>query len=190
VKPPELLVIRHGESEWNTRGLWQGHADPPLSPAGRAQALDLVRSLAGEPIDRIESSDLQRARQTAEPLATDRGLALRTDPLYRELDAGQWSGLTREEIAARGEEVFPRFQSGSPDAAPPGGESRRQLWERVRRALEALCERSRGERVAVVTHGGFVRACFPRLDVPNASIHRAPADVLLARVERALSAAP
>lgn len=183
-------MIRHGESEWNARGLWQGHADPPLSPAGRAQALALVRSLAGEQIDRIESSDLRRARQTAEPLAVDRGLALRTDPLYRELDSGEWSGLTREQIGARGEQAFSLFLSGSPDAVAPGGESRRQLWQRVCRALEGLCRRRAGERVAVVTHGGFVHACFPEADAPNTSVHRARADVLLARVERVLGGAP
>jgi probable phosphoglycerate mutase len=189
VNPPELLLIRHGESEWNARGLWQGHADPPLSPDGWSQAEALVNALAGEAIDRIEASDLRRARQTAEPLAAARGLAIRTDPLYRELDLGEWSGLTREQILARGDDVFELFVSRSPDAAAPGGESRRQLWDRARSAVASLCERCPGERVAVVTHGGFVYACFPEVDATNASVHRAPADLLLERIECGLGSA-
>jgi broad specificity phosphatase PhoE len=167
---------------WNARGLWQGHADPPLSPQGLRQARGLVRALADERIDRIESSDLRRARQTAAPLAAARGLVLRTDPLYRELDLGEWSGLTGEQIAARGEDVFALFQSRAPEAAAPGGESRSQLRERALRALESLCERCRGERVVVVTHGGFVYTCFPEAEAINASVHRERADVLLERV--------
>jgi len=186
VSAPELLVIRHGQSEWNRQGLWQGHADPPLSAEGLRQAESLVQTLATESIDRLEASDLRRARQTAAPLAAARGFAVRTDPLYRELDLGEWSGLTGTQIEERGESILDVFQAGSPTAAAPGGESRQQLWARAREALVALCERCPGERVAVVTHGGFVYACFPDVDAANASVHRGPADELLERLERGL----
>lgn len=182
MNPPELVVIRHAQSEWNVRGLWQGHADPPLSATGAGQADALARTLDGEPIDRIESSDLLRARQTAAPLAAARGLVVHTDPLYRELDLGAWSGLTREQIATRGDDVFESFVSRSPDARAPGGESRRALWDRAQRAVEALCRRCPGERVAIVTHGGFVLACFPEAEAHNASVHRARADEILERL--------
>ena len=186
MNPPELLLIRHAESEWNARGLWQGHADPPLSPTGRAQADALVCVLEGEPIDRIESSDLLRARQTAAPLARARGLAVSADPLYRELDLGEWSGLTREQIVERGDGVFQRFLSRSPDASAPAGESRRALWLRARRAVADLCQRCSGERIAIVTHGGFVYACFPDADAANGSIHKGRADEVLERIDRGL----
>ena len=109
-----------------------------------------------------------------------------TDPLYRELDAGEWAGLTREQIAARGEDVLERFLSGSPDVSLPAGESRRELWARARRALASLCERGPGERIAIVTHGGFVNACFPKADPTHASIHRSPADEVIERLDRGL----
>jgi len=184
VHPPELIVIRHGRSEWNERGRWQGHADPPLSAAGRLQAEELVERLAGTPIDRVEASDLLRARETAAPLARSRGLPVCTDPVYRELGLGEWSGLTREQIEARDEEVLRPFLAGHPDAVPPGGESRRQLWRRAHAAVASLCERYPGERVALVTHGGFVRACFPTAEVENVSVHRGFGDAVLARLAR------
>ena len=187
---PELLLIRHGESEWNALGRWQGQADPGLSELGRRQAAGLVGALAGERIDRLESSDLRRARQTAQAVAMARGLSIRTNPVYRELDLGEWSGLTRDEIAARNEgDVFSLFQSRDPEAAAPGGETRRALQGRAERALVSLIERCPGERVAVVTHGGFVYACFPDVDATNASVHRERADVLLARVRAGLGSA-
>jgi len=190
---PELLLIRHAESEWNACGRWQGHADPPLSERGRRQAEALARELAAEPIgqigriDRIESSDLLRARETAAPLAAALGMPVRTDPLYRELDLGVWSGLTGDEIRARGDEVYERFTSRQPDARAPEGESRLELWARARASIEALCEGCAGERVVLVTHSGFVRACFPDLQAQNASVHRSRADLLLERLERGLA---
>lgn len=186
---PELLMIRHGESEWNRRGLWQGHADPPLSAAGRAQAASLVAALAEERIDRIEASDLRRARQTAAPLAAAIGLPVHTNPGYRELDLGEWSGLTREQIAQRGDDVFALFQSRAPDAGAPGGETRRAFWARVRAALVSLCERCPDQRVALVAHGGLVYACFPGAEATNASIHRGPADALIATIDEGLASA-
>lgn len=181
---PELIVIRHGRSEWNERGLWQGHADPPLSAAGQAQAHELVAELSEWPIDRIESSDLLRARETAAPVAQALQLPVRTDPLYRELDIGAWSGLTREQIELRNEPGFSRFLEGRPDAVPPGGEARWQLWERAHRAVQSLCERCPGERVAIFTHGGFVHACFETPAVRNGSVHRGRADAVLERLAR------
>ncbi|MEZ4218342.1 MAG: histidine phosphatase family protein [Myxococcota bacterium] len=185
---PELLLIRHAESEWNAIGRWQGHADPPLSAQGRAQALALADALARERVDRLEASDLARARQTADALAARWGVAVRTDAIYRELDLGAWSGLTRAEIEARDAARLAPFDAGHPDARAPGGESRSDLAARARAALESLCARCAGERVAVVTHGGFVRALLPELGrdgavrhaVANASVHRARADQLLA----------
>jgi probable phosphoglycerate mutase len=183
VEPPELFIVRHGVSEWNELGRWQGHADPPLSPRGNLQAQGLVERLGAEEIQRIEASDLLRARTTAAPLADALGLAVHVDEIYRELDVGLWSGLPREEVEGRRDPSLDAFLSGVPDAAPPEGESRRQLWRRAQRALEDLSVRCPGERVAVFTHGGFVRACFPAEEVDNASVHRGRADEILRRLE-------
>ena len=184
MSPPELIVIRHGRTEWNERGRWQGHADPPLSAAGRRQAEELAQRLAGTPIDRIESSDLLRARETAAPLARSLGLPVHTDPAYRELDVGEWSGRTRDQIAALDAALLRTFREGDPDAAAPGGESRRELWRRAHAAIASLCDRCPGGRVALVTHGGFVRACFPAVEVDNVSVHRGSGGAILERLAR------
>src|SRR5580765_6857553 len=96
-----LVLVRHAESTWNAEGRWQGHADPPLSDAGRAQAEALAEDLAGERFDAVYTSDLARAAQTAEIIARRFGLPAVSDPALREVDVGSWSGLTREEVAAR-----------------------------------------------------------------------------------------
>jgi len=186
--PPELLVIRHAESEWNALGRWQGHSDPPLSARGLEQARALAQQLAHERIDRIEASDLARARATAAPLAAQLGAAVRLDAIYRELDLGEWAGLTRAQIEARDAGRLAPFDRGVASARAPGGESRADVARRARAALESLCLRFPNERVAVVTHGGFLRALFPaseRRDFANASVHRASAAELLEALSRA-----
>lgn len=186
---PDLIVIRHAQSEWNAIGRWQGHSDPPLSALGQAQAADLARELASTSPDRIEVSDLLRARQTAAALLKQWNAPARTDSRYRELDLGEWSGLTRQEIEARDPAILKPFDARVLSAAAPGGESREQFYGRVEAALVDLCERCAGETVAIVTHGGFVYSLFPDADVRNASAHRGRADVLLAGL-RARRAAP
>jgi len=106
-----LLLIRHAQSEWNAAGRWQGHADPPLSAAGRAQARALVEALAceSERPTRIASSDLQRAREMAELLGLRLGLPVSVDRRYRELDVGEWSGLRRTDIERRDGVLLARF---------------------------------------------------------------------------------
>ena len=177
---PELIVIRHAESEWNEDGRWQGHSAPPLTALGSEQARQLARDLRGTVPDRVEVSDLLRARQTAAALLEDWDVPVRSDALYRELDLGEWSGLTREQIRARDPETLKRFDARDASIRPPGGECRDELWARVERALVEISERCVGEVVALVTHGGFVYALFPDADVKNATVHRGRADELLA----------
>src|SRR3954464_6700209 len=88
-----VLLVRHGQSEWNAVGRWQGQADPPLSDLGRAQARAAARSLGS--LDAVYASDLQRATETALIIAEQIGIGpVILDPDLRERDAGQWSGLT------------------------------------------------------------------------------------------------
>ena len=96
-----LLLARHGETDWNRARRWQGHADRPLTARGRTQAADLAARLAHIALEAVYSSDLQRARETAEPVATTHGLELVQLPELREVNVGSWQGLTRDEAEIR-----------------------------------------------------------------------------------------
>lgn len=142
----ELILVRHGETDWNRDRRYQGHADPPLNDAGRAQAQELAAALEGLELDAIYSSDLRRAAETAEIIGAARGIPVIHDPGLREIDVGSWSGLTRDEI----EERFP-------GATEHDGETREAHLDRVRSAVEAIAARHLGERVLIVSHGGSIR---------------------------------
>jgi len=153
-----LLLIRHAESSWNAAGRWQGRGDPPLSARGVVQAGALVQELAREAIDVIVSSDLRRAADTAAILGRARGLRPLLDERLRELDLGDWEGLTREEIASRAREALRRFDAGDPEVRPGGGETLREIEQRARSTIRALVAAHGGRRLALVTHLGVIRA--------------------------------
>ena len=155
VSVTRLLLVRHGETEWNRVGRWQGHADPPLNETGRRQAAELAERLAGDGIAAVYSSDLARARETAGAAADRLGLDVVEDPALREIDVGSWSGLTRAEVAEQYPEGFARWLAGE---IGHDGETREQLTERVVAATTAIAVRHEGETVLVVTHGGVIRA--------------------------------
>ena len=137
----ELLLVRHGETDWNAEGRLQGHTDRPLNEYGRRQARGLADELADEELDAIYSSDLARARETAEIVGERLGLPVVLDPDLREKSWGSWEGLTpaeRQEI-----ELV--------------GESTEEHAARTLRALRRIAERHPGGRVLVVTHGGSLR---------------------------------
>ena len=142
-----LLLVRHGETDWNREGRWQGWADPPLNDTGRAQARALADELKEAPFDAVYSSDLRRAHETAEIVAAPHGVPVLVDPRLREIDVGSWSGLTRAKIEAR-----------FPGGVRPDGESREHHRQRVLAGVEDLARRNPGRRVLVVTHGGTLRA--------------------------------
>jgi broad specificity phosphatase PhoE len=175
-----FVLIRHGESTWNAAGRWQGHGDPPLSGRGREQARRLASELVGAGIEVIVSSDLRRAVETAAALGEAIGLAPRTDARLRELDVGDWTGLTRVEIAARDAAALARFESGDPEAPADSGECRRDIAERVRAACADLAAAHAGRRVAVVAHLGVARALLPGCELGNAECRRVSAAELTA----------
>ncbi len=161
----KILLIRHAQSTWNADGRWQGHADPPLSALGRAQAEALAARLATTPFDLVVASDLRRAFETARIVAGQRGLAPTSDPRFRELDLGEWTGLRREQVAERWPAEYARFESGVADARPVGGESRRELGGRALAALEDWAVRQPARRLAVVSPAGVIRSlCGERLE--------------------------
>ena len=147
-----LLITRHGQTDWNLEGRWQGHADPPLNEAGRAQSRTLAEALAAEQIDAVWCSDLARARETAEIVGARLGLPVSIDTRLREVDVGEWSGLTSAEI----ERLYPggarrRRQGGT---GWESGETHLAMRMRVVEALHRIAAAHAGERVLVVTHGG------------------------------------
>lgn len=155
-----VLLVRHAESAWNADGRWQGQADPSLSPLGRRQAGAAVLPVE---VEVVWTSDLARARETAAVLAGGAGLAVRLEPLLRERDAGEWTGLTRAEI----EEGWPGYLAAR--RRPPGFESDGSVEARGRRALAVLGSVP-VPAVAAVTHAGLIRtlervlgAAVPRL---------------------------
>jgi len=136
-----LLLVRHGETDWNADGRLQGHTDRPLSDFGRRQARQLAEELAEEKLDAIYASDLSRARETAEIVGVRLGLGVVIDPGLREKDWGTWEGLTGVER----------------DRVEFVGESTEAHQERMLEALRRIAERHSGGRVLVVTHGGSMR---------------------------------
>ena len=153
--PTRLLLARHGETDWNRVGRWQGHADPPLNERGRRQAAELADRLAGDGIAAVYSSDLARADQTARVVADRLGLDVVQDPGLREIDVGSWSGLTRAEVEQRFPVGYARWLGGE---IGHDGETREQLASRVIDAARTIAGRHEGETVLLVTHGGVIRA--------------------------------
>jgi 2,3-bisphosphoglycerate-dependent phosphoglycerate mutase len=151
-----LLLARHGESDWNRARRWQGFADRPLSDKGRAQAAELAERLADIALDAVYSSDLQRARDTADAVARAQGLELTTLPALREVDVGSWQGLTREEAEARFPEGFRRWRAGG--TGWEDGESYGEMSARVLGAVTEIARRHDEGRVLIVSHGGPIRA--------------------------------
>jgi broad specificity phosphatase PhoE len=157
-----ILLARHGETDWNLEGRFQGHADPPLNATGRAQAAALAETLRGERLSAVYSSPLQRALETAEILAAPHGLGVVPVEGLREVDVGSWSGLTRAEIGERFPDQLARwldYQQGWDD-----GETYDEMGRRAVAALLELAARHEDERVLAVTHGGAIRAAFAFAD--------------------------
>ncbi len=151
-----ILLARHGETDWNVEGRFQGWADPPLNATGRAQAVDLSVALMAEELAAVYSSPLSRAYETAEVVAASHGLEPATVEALREVDVGSWSGLTRAEIEQQFPEQYARwldYGQGWED-----GEAYERMAERVVAALLELAPTHDGERVLAVTHGGPMRA--------------------------------
>ena len=158
-----ILLARHGETDWNREGRFQGHADPPLNDTGRAQAAESRRRARGRRArGRLLEPAATRARDRASAWRRPHGLAPVAVDALREVDVGSWQGLTRAEIEARFPEQFARwldYGQGWED-----GESYEEMGRRVVAALLELAAAHDGERILVVTHGGPIRAAFAFAD--------------------------
>lgn len=171
-----FYVIRHGETDWNRSGRWQGHTDTPLNNAGRSQARSLAARLRTEGVrfDAIYSSDLARAWETAAIVGEALGMAPQALLALREIDLGRWSGLTRAEVIASDGEIFARIESGE-DMPRGGGERFADLYDRAVTAVEYLAAAHPRGTLALVTHGGTARALLLHAarNKPGMSVHRA-----------------
>jgi probable phosphoglycerate mutase len=153
-----ILLARHGETDWNREGRFQGHADPPLNDTGRMQAAELAAELADAELAAVYSSPLRRAIETARVVAAARELEPLALDALREIDVGSWQGLTRAEIETRFPDQFARwldYEQGWAD-----GETYEEMSQRVVAALLELAVEHGGKQILAVTHGGPIRAAF------------------------------
>ncbi|MDR1310307.1 MAG: histidine phosphatase family protein [Burkholderiaceae bacterium] len=183
----EVLLIRHGKTEWNQHKRLQGHSDVPLNAEGIAQAISLAETLRRETLHAILSSDLQRARDTAEAIARWHTLPVQADPALRERCYGAFEGMDREAIKHQYPESHAAWYAGDPDHVfPPGArpaESMRTFYHRAISAILRVGEKYPGQKVVVVTHFGIIESAYRitqylpldvrcRLPVSNTSINR------------------
>lgn len=180
----ELILIRHGETDWNRELRFQGQLDVPLNATGLEQAQRVAERMAGEPPQVLVSSDLQRALQTAQAVSTRvRQLDPVLDAALREQHFGIVEGLQVADIKARHAQAWEQWVRFEADFAFDGGESTRVFHARVLAAIRALAQHHAGQTLAVVTHGGVLDMVYrsarglplsgPRVsEIPNAGINR------------------
>ncbi|KAJ8446622.1 hypothetical protein Cgig2_002784 [Carnegiea gigantea] len=162
----EIVIVRHGETDWNAFGKMQGQLDVELNEVGRQQALAVADRLSREMtnISAVYSSDLKRALVTAEIIACKcGGLEVIADKDLRERHLGVLQGLVYHDLAKLNRKASEAFRSPRSDQEiPGGGESRDQLYNRCTSALQRIHEKHRGQQVIVVTHGGVIRSLYNR----------------------------
>ncbi len=153
-----IVLWRHGRTEWNATGRFQGQTDIDLDEIGRAQAWESARRLAALEPDLLISSDLRRTRDTMAALAEITGKPLQLDERLRETFAGEWQGLTGAEIASRYPEEYKAWRAGDPLLKVGGGETRQDVAERMAAAVRDIAARLADDGLAVLTtHGGAAR---------------------------------
>jgi len=166
-----LVLVRHGQTELDGRIC--GRTDPALSPLGRTQAERAARTLAGLGLDAIWASTLLRARETAQAIAGPLGLAIATDARLCEMDFGEIDGLLPSEIQARWPDAHAAWMRAPTEIAFPGGEKWPDFRARVLAATAAIVEAHPGGTIAIVAHGGTLRAILvDALGLPDAHLFR------------------
>jgi broad specificity phosphatase PhoE len=158
-----LTLIRHGPTAWNAARRFQGRSDIPLSAQGRAHARALASALRLEGFDKVYSSDLGRALQTARAIAEASGAEVVIDARLREFDFGRWEGLTWEEIVAAYPALVGSTPTAATDYAPDEGESFADVRRRVQEFLDGLPAPQPDSPIGVVTHAGTLHAFFAAL---------------------------
>lgn len=151
-----LLLIRHGETQWNIEQRYQGHGDSALSEQGKVQVEALAAQMQSRRFSHLYASDLGRTQQTAAAISRRSGHPVIPEPRLRERNYGIFEGLTAEEIETQYPEIYREFKTRRPDFIIPGGESIDQFVERITACFEELRQRHAQTNIAVVTHGGVI----------------------------------
>lgn len=163
----QFCLVRHGQTDWNLEGRYQGQSDVPLNQHGLAQAVSLAERLAGEVFSAVYSSDLTRARQTAEPIARVLGLSIQIEPRLREINQGEWEGVLVDDIKARYAELWSQRTVDPANVRPPGGETVAEVARRVFAALDDIARLFPTERLLIVSHGLSIATAICRdKDIP------------------------
>jgi 2,3-bisphosphoglycerate-dependent phosphoglycerate mutase len=179
----ELILIRHGETDWNRELRFQGQVDVALNAVGQEQARRLAARLAGEAADALYASDLQRARQTAQPIGQQLQLQDLPEPGLREQSFGVVDGMRVQDIQRDHPEAWEAWLRFEEDYGMPEGESTREFHARVMKAIYRLAGQHPGQKLVVVTHGGVLDMIYrtarslalsgPRqAEIPNAGLNR------------------
>jgi broad specificity phosphatase PhoE len=147
-----LYLIRHGQTPWNVEGRYQGQSDPPLTEKGRQQAQTTTAKLAEVGFDAIYSSNLIRARQTADALSQATGLPVWLDPRLQEINQGQWQGVLIDDIRAGWPDALHGWEADPWRHHPPGGETLQQVQTRLFAAINEIIARHPQDTVAVFSH--------------------------------------
>lgn len=148
-----LILIRHGETDWNTEGRYTGQSDIPLNTRGLQQAETLAKKLNVDAIDVIYSSDLQRASETAKRLRDKVDIPLFLDARLREIHQGEWEGLHFDEIYTRYRQAWEQRKNAPLEVAPPGGETVGEVRQRVLEVIREIIDQHPEETIAIVSHG-------------------------------------
>ena len=163
----QIIIVRHGQTQWNIRKIRQGHLDSELTDKGVIQARALGQRLARESFTALYSSDLGRALHTARMIAAATGHEIVTDERLRERHLGVFQGLSGDEIKDKHPEEYRLHRTLGPEYVIPGGESVRQQVARNVDCLDEIALKHPGEKVVVVTHGGVVSGLFRHaLNIP------------------------
>jgi broad specificity phosphatase PhoE len=165
-----LYLIRHGETDWNVQGRYQGQADPPLNARGIAQSEALVEALQEERLDTLCSSPLQRAAGTAHIVSQALRIPLTVDDRFMEIHQGDWQTRLRSEIESLYPDRFRMWEARPWETRPPGGESIAEVQARVYAGVDALVARYPRQRVGLVTHNipiALLKMRYQDLDPDN-----------------------
>jgi broad specificity phosphatase PhoE len=148
-----LCLIRHGQTDWNLEGRYQGQSDTPLNETGRNQARTLARQLEGGSFGAIYSSDLERAKETADVIGSVLRMPVTTDSRLREINQGEWEGQYVDIIRNRYVALWKQRTTDPASVRPPGGETVREVAERVHAALDDIARLHPDGPVLIVSHG-------------------------------------
>ena len=150
----KLLLVRHGQTDWNLNQRFQGQSDVQLNEAGRQQATALAKRLAHDHIDVLFTSDLQRAHGTANIIAAHHACKIRVDARLREINFGAWEGLTYDEIKQSDPATLAAWEADISTTAAPNGETLNQLTARVESFLNDLHSQHADQTILIAAHGG------------------------------------